>query len=567
MDKEILVIDDEEIILFVFKKALSKEGVNVTTVNTFYKAVDTLHEKEFDLIFTDIKLSGKSGIDILHETKKINQTCPVIIMTGFPNIKTASESVRLGAFDYLIKPIDIEDLLDRTEKALNQRKIIEEEKKRCKNIDAVFRNVNAGIITVNKELKIIEINNTAEEMFGIVNLQIKGNLFNSLLTGCKCGAKSLEAINETIEKKHTVEINRIECKHNNQPEKIIYISTFPLINNSNIFYGCGLIIREEARKHHHKKHLKNREQYYNMIGKSAKMQKIYDLIDNFADPQTKVLVIGETGTGKELIAEALHYQSCRKNGPFIKVNCAALSDDLLQSELFGHVKGAFTGAFSNRIGMFEKANNGTIFLDEIGDISIKMQASLLRVLQNSEFNKLGDFNTIKTNSRIIAATNQNLLKKVEDGTFREDLYHRLSVIEFNLPPLRERSEDIPILTKHFLEKFNKKFDKNIKNLSYDAEKTLANYKWSGNIRELENKLEHAFLLCKDNILKLEDFPSLVTEESVRDIDMIKEGIHNGPEKIRSVLKSTGWNKSKAAQILADDRKTIYRKLKIYNIEP
>lgn len=250
MDKEILVIDNGETLLFISQNALSKEGVNVTIINSFDKAVDKLQEKEFELVFIDLKLSDKSSIDILLQTKRTNQTCPVIVITSFSQIKTAFEAVRLGAFDYLTKPIDIENLNHCTKIALEQSSVIEEQKKYRKNIDTVFRNVNAGIITVDKELKVIEINNAAEEIFGIVKLQIKGNIFNSLLTGCRCGAKALEVINETLNKKQSVEINRIKCKHNNQPGQITYISTFPLINHCNVFCGCGLIIiREEVRQY------------------------------------------------------------------------------------------------------------------------------------------------------------------------------------------------------------------------------------------------------------------------------------------------------------------------------
>ncbi len=269
MDMEILVIDDDDSLLFIFKKLLSKNGVKVVVVNSFNKAIENLYMRKFDLIFSDINLPDNTGINILEESKKTNQNCPIIIITGSPEIKTVSEAVRQGAFDYLVKPLDFSKLIYYTENLLKKRKSIKEQEIRFANIDAVFKNINVGIISVNTNLEIIEINNTAEKMFKIKNTQVKGKPFNSLLIRCECGIKALEAINETLSSKQRVEIEVIECTHNNQSSKLSYISTFPLIDYSNIFYGCGLIIGDKAGQYYYEMNLKKREQYYNMIDNSS----------------------------------------------------------------------------------------------------------------------------------------------------------------------------------------------------------------------------------------------------------------------------------------------------------
>jgi transcriptional regulator with PAS, ATPase and Fis domain len=281
--------------------------------------------------------------------------------------------------------------------------------------------------------------------------------------------------------------------------------------------------------------------------------------------QTTVLVTGESGTGKELVAEALHLSGDRSHKALVKVNCSALPESLLESELFGHVKGAFTGAIRDNIGRFHRADGGTIFFDEIGDISPKVQLKLLRVLEEREFERVGSSAPNKVDVRLIAATNRNLLEKVGNGELREDLYYRLKVIEIKLPPLRDRREDIPLLVEHFRNGFNAKFKKNIEGISADVLKAFLKCPWRGNVRELEHIMEHAFVLCNRNVITFDNLPSdfVTAPETVRHSAL--ESVEADSQGILEALEKTAWNKAKAARLLGIDRVTLYRKIKRYNL--
>jgi len=295
------------------------------------------------------------------------------------------------------------------------------------------------------------------------------------------------------------------------------------------------------------------------------MQKIYSFIEALSDTQTTVLITGENGTGKGLLAEALHCSKKDNKNPFVVVGCASLSDNLLESELFGHVKGAFTSAASDRVGRFQKADGGTIFLDEIGDVSDSMQLRLLRVLQEMEFERVGDSTPVRVNVRVIAATNQDIRKKVRHKKFREDLYHRLKVVELAIPPLRERREDIPLLVDHFIKVFNKKLNKDIKSVSADVLKVLMDYKWPGNIRELQHALEHAFVVCKNPYITVDNLPSEICVNET--VSVHSKGVKklNEFDSIVNALNKTGWNKAKAARLLGMGRTTLYMKIDEYHI--
>jgi transcriptional regulator with PAS, ATPase and Fis domain len=286
---------------------------------------------------------------------------------------------------------------------------------------------------------------------------------------------------------------------------------------------------------------------------------MFGLIENLAEVDTTVLITGESGTGKELVAEALHYRSNRRDGALVKVNCAALPENLLESELFGHIKGSFTGALRDKIGRFEQADGGTIFLDEIGDISPAMQVRLLRVLQNKEIEKVGGTGTLKVDVRIVAATNQDLLKKVRQDEFREDLYYRLRVVQIPMPPLRDRREDIPLLIDHFVNLYNQRFKRNITGLSESALRLMTLYGWPGNIRELQHAVEHAFVLCRQEIIEIGHLPPELSELQLTDQDEVSEP-NDELARVIAALEKAGWNKSRAARLLGVSRRTIYRKM-------
>ncbi len=560
----VLVADDEEGIRFTFDRFLSNNGYLVTTAKNFEEAlVNIRNDAGFDVIFIDIILEGGSGIDILKEIRDSGITSPVIMITGYPNIETASEAVRLGAFDYIPKPVHKETLMHVTGMALQYKRLNDEKEKYRANIDAIYRNIKDAIIMVDSGLSVLELNDAAVNICGLNRKDI-GRHFGS--TERNCNGKCLETMAETLSKKASVEVSRFECHSRDNLRQVVSIMTSPLLNTQGAPYGAIMVVRDETRLSNLEIDLKERQQFHNLIGKSEKMQEIYSLIEMLADTPTTVLITGESGTGKELVAEALHYRSNRSNGPLVKVNCSALAENLLESELFGHVRGAFTGAIKDKIGRFERANGGTIFLDEIGDISPRIQVGLLRVLQEKEFERVGDSTPVKIDVRVVTATNQDLYKKVRAGIFREDLYYRLHVINLNIPSLKERREDIPLLVEHFINKFNRGFNKDIKGVSDDVQKIFMEYPWSGNVRELEHALEHAFILSRQPVITIDHLPQEFKSLAKSKGEMhCEEEVSNEIEKIRHALEKTSWNKAEAARLLGMSRRTLYRKIEDYKI--
>jgi DNA-binding NtrC family response regulator len=518
---------------------------------------------DFDLIFSDIILENKTGIDILREIREKDIKCPVVLITGYPDVNSALNALRLGVFDYIVKPVLKETLFQVTNVAL-QHKALMDEKEKCRlNLEAIFRSVKDALITVSADMTILETNDASESICNLSRDGV-GKPFDSLQK--YCDGKCLDALKETVEKKVPVEFSRIECKHKLRQHQVVTITTYPLQDNKGVFSGAVLVVRDETHLAELERDMKERHQFHNIIGKSDRMEEIYALVEDLSEVQTTVLIVGESGTGKELVAEALHYNGNRSHKPFVKVNCSALSENLLESELFGHVKGAFTGAVQDRVGRFQKADGGTIFLDEIGDISPRTQLQLLRVLQEREFERVGDSTPIKVDVRVVAATNQNLEEKIRRGEFREDLYYRLKVVEIRMPPLRERGEDIPLLVEHFLEKFNKKLSKDIVSVSSDVQKIFMEYPWPGNIRELEHTMEHAFVLCRQKTITVDDLPFVFRKTDGENIPLPVNPKYDERREIISVLEKTGWNRMKAARLLGMSRSTIYRKIMEYKIE-
>mgnify|MGYP001776371883 CR=1 FL=1 len=314
--------------------------------------------------------------------------------------------------------------------------------------------------------------------------------------------------------------------------------------------------------------LRSQQRYSKIIGKSGKLSEMMQIINQVASTKASVLITGESGTGKELVADAIVSLSDRKDKPFIKVHCASLSESLLESELFGHEKGAFTGATAQKRGRFELADGGTIFLDEIGEINPSTQVKILRVLQEREFERVGGEKTIKVDVRVIAATNRNLLEEVKKGAFREDLYYRLNVVHIEVPPLRERKEDIELLALNFLDQFNKEDGRKIEGISSQARKALLSYDWPGNIRELKNSIESSVVLARGNIIQLEDLPAQITSQVAENKSSITIDLPVTMEEaerkiILSTIEYCAGNKSKASELLEIGRKTLHRKLNEY----
>ncbi len=434
------------------REVLEKKGYTPITALNGLEALNIIKQQEPDIILTDIRMPEMDGMELLRVLTKDYPHIPVIMVTAHGTIETAVDAMKMGAKDYILKPIRINEILSKVE-------------------------------------RITQLNSLIKE-------------------------------NEYLLSK-----------------------------------------------------LKQTYDFTNMIGKTEKIRKLFDLVKDVAATNTTVLIEGESGVGKELIANAIHYNSPRAKRPFVKVNCGVLAESLLESELFGHVRGAFTGAIRDKIGRFEMANGGTLFLDEIGDISLNMQLKLLRVLQEGEFERVGGTETIKVDVRIIAATNKDLKKAMQEGTFRQDLYYRLNVIPIHVPPLRERREDIKYLTYHFMEKFNKIYGKNVTEITPEAMVILENYDYPGNIRELENLIERIIVLNKKNVITVKDLPENV-RNYVGDFDTDKIDFSRGFNQlvedyeknlILKALEQNKFNKVQTAKMLQMNRSTLISKLKKYQI--
>ena len=564
MEPKILVVDDEESIRYTFEIFLSEVGYAVTGASSYSDAVSLMRENDFDLIYVDIVMEGKTGIELLKTARKTWPSVPVIIITGAPSLETAAESLRQGALDYIVKPIR-QNALVRSASIALKHKAVTDEKEQCRlNFEAIFRSVKDGIITVDESMAIVEINEAAERICQIKRDAAIGKPFRILAE--RCQGKCIEVLDEIFESRKALEIRYVECLVEPDRRQVVSMTASPLLAIANVFTGAVLVIRDETRIVELESFLKENLEKSQIVGDSAGIQKVRSLIKDLADVQTTVLVTGESGTGKELVVEELHRSGERREKPLVKVNCAALSENLLESELFGHVVGAFTGAVKNKIGRFQRADGGTLFLDEIGEISPRMQLRLLRVLETMEFERVGDSNPIKVDVRVVTATNRDLKEKVAKGEFREDLYYRLKVVEIKLPPLRERPEDIPILVKHFLALFNLKFDKKVKDISTEVWKILNSHRWPGNVRELENAIEHAFIHCHEGAITVNHLPLELRMLQGSEPRAVPRTEDQESEVIRRALRKALWNKSRAAELLGISRRTIYRKMQKYGIE-
>lgn len=440
----VLVVDDEEGIRESLSDILKDEGHEVITSETGEEALKIIRENNPDLIFLDIWLPGMDGLQALKEIKEVNPELTVVMISGHGTIDLAVKATKMGAYEFLEKPLSIDRVLLVTKNALEKKKIELE----------------------NKALK--------------------------------------------------------------------------------------LNLKKQRR----------------LIGNSLKMQRLQEQIEMAAKSNSRVLILGESGSGKELVAHILHEKSSRANKPFIEVNCAAIPQELIESELFGHEKGSFTGAFERKKGKFELANEGTLFLDEVGDMSLTTQSKVLRVIETQEFQRVGGSKSIKVDVRIISATNKDLFEEVKKGTFREDLFYRLNVIPIFVPPLRERKEDIPELVKYFLDYCAKEYGQKPKKITPEALKAIENYNWPGNIRELRNVIERLVIMTPSNIISPKDI--IISETSRSDYfsyKTLKEAKESFEKDfITKKLEENNWNISKTAEILNIERSNLHRKIKAYNIK-
>ncbi len=440
---KILIVDDELSVRRSLKHWFLEDGFDVETAEDGQDALEKMHSGPYDIILVDIKMPGMDGITLQKRLKEIDENVIVIIITAYASVDTAVDALKHGAFDYVTKPIDPDDLSHLIRNALKQKELSEE------------------------------------------NVRLK--------------------------------------------EKISEMSMKDQI-----------------------------------IGKSTEMKRVFDMIDQVASTDSTVLIRGESGTGKELIARAIHSQSKRRYLPIVAVNCGSIPETLLESELFGHEKGAFTGAQYRRKGKLELADGGTLFLDEIGDISPKMQVDLLRVLESRTFTRLGGNEEITSDFRLICATNKNLEQSVEEGEFRKDLYYRINVFTIFVPPLRERKPDIIPLAEHFIQKYSRQMSKPERELTSEVKETLKSYRWPGNVRELENAIERAMVIGKSAEITEDDLPVHCQQESSNGHDLSLESLEE--DHIKRVLKEFDGNVTHSAKALGIDRVTLYNKIKKYGIK-
>ncbi|MEO5356382.1 MAG: sigma 54-interacting transcriptional regulator [Nitrospirae bacterium YQR-1] len=560
----VLYVEDNNSIREDMTYVLGRFFSLVTTATNGKDAVDMYQLQKYDLIISDIRMPVMDGIEMTKEIKKINKEQVIIITSAHDEARYLLDLTNLGIDKFVMKPIDNKTFLKTVAQSCRHITYEREIQRYKTNTEAIFRSVGEAIITVDNDMKIINANNAVKTICGKVPENIIGNDFNSVFSTCTNSC--CETLAETMRDGEPSKKSRLECCQSHKTS-VVNVTTYPLLGNNGKHYGAVMVIRDDTYTSMLETELKQRREYHKLVGKSEAMQKVYSLIQSLAVVKTTVVITGESGTGKELVAEAIHYTGERGGKPLVKVNCSALSEGLLESELFGHVKGAFTGALKDKTGRFQMAEGGTIFLDEIGDMSLNTQLRLLRVLQEFEFERVGDSIPVKSDVRVLAATNQDLKRKVVKGEFREDLYYRINVMELHIPPLRERLSDIHSLVSHFLDKFNLRFKKNIQNVSADVMKRFMGHRWAGNVRELEHAMEHAFVLCDKPVITVDDLPANFKERA--------EIIENTPEgfllpdernKIIQALEQSRWKKNKAAELLGVSRVTLYEKMKKHNIK-
>ncbi|MBF0621213.1 MAG: sigma 54-interacting transcriptional regulator [Magnetococcales bacterium] len=564
MKATILVVEDERKMQQLFARILSNQGHTVSCADDYETALLTLENSRFDLVLSDIILGKQTGLDLLKAAQEREFSAYFIMVTGNPSLESAQKAIRYGAFDFITKPVLKEALLRTIEQALKHKALQDEKSKLRANLTAIFNSVDDAIITVDEAVTLIEVNHAASALCQLAQSEV-GHPFTTHDSHCQ--GQCMTVVRQALARREKIVHQHIVCHCSSRPEQVVKVTASPLLRGAGEFSGAVMIVADQTQLATMEKALNARRQFHRLIGQSQPMQDVFNLIEDLANVETTVLITGQSGTGKELVAEAIHNQGSRKNKPLICVNCAALSDNLLESELFGHVKGAFTGALKDRIGRFQLADKGTLFLDEIGDISTHLQVRLLRVLQEKQFERVGEATTISVDVRVIAATNQNLKQRIAQGKFREDLYYRLNVVELHIPALKNRSDDIPLLVDHFIQHFNNKYDREISTLSQEAIQTIMNHTWPGNVRELEHALEHAFVVCHDSVIESHHLPSffLSSLEPTETAVQTSTPVISEKEAIRNALQQTYWRRQDAAKLLGMARSTFFRKMKKYGI--
>jgi PAS domain S-box-containing protein len=447
------------------------------------------------------------------------------------------------------------------------RKVSQEKESYRLTLEAIFQSVPDAILTVDQELSVVEVNKAFEDFCQVSRANLVGEQLDALKLSCS-GA-CLESLRETVRSGRRMREYRARCGRPEREGRVLVLSTAPFMNRAGAPVGAVLTITDITRLTELEARLSGQHSFHKIIGKSRRMAEIFVVLQEVAGLESTILLCGESGTGKELMVDAIHAESPRAGKPLIKVNCAALTESILESELFGHVRGAFTGAVRDKVGRFQAAEGGTIFLDEIGEISPRIQLKLLRFLDQREFERVGDARTAKADVRVVAATNVDLSERVRQGFFREDLYYRLKVMVLHLPPLRERKEDIPLLVEHFLAQFRKSLKKDVQGVSTEAMELLLAYAWPGNVRELKHCLEHGCILSPGGLIMPGHLPAELREGALAVQPLSPAGAAMGADaeraRLLAALEAARWNKTRAADLLGMSRKTLYRRLETLGI--
>ena len=556
----ILVIEDEELLRRTFSHQLEDAGYVTYCVNSFENAVAELEKNRYDVIVSDIMLGQQTGVDVLEWMRVHGDESPVILVTGHPDVSTASNAIRFQAFEYLLKPVQQEKLVRTVQHAVSFVRLKGEKLRLTNELNAIFDTMTEAVFTVDTRLNITRMNKAFCALFELDENSTKRRSIDGLqVDGFDEVSKLLGTV---IRDGSIVENANLELRVKSGKSVFVSANIAPLSSFYPETNAALVVFRDKTRLHKLQNRVLGSKRMGDLVGNSPAMLSLFQSIEDVAETDTTVLITGETGTGKEVVANTIHQYSNRSNRPFVAINCAVFSEGLLESELFGHVRGAFTNAHSSRKGRFEAANGGTVFLDEIGDLPPHMQLKLLRVLQERKIERVGDNHSIHLDVRILAATHRDLKKHIQQGKFREDLYYRLNVVQINVPPLRDRIEDVPLLAEHFRNQLNRAMHKSIDIIPDKTLDLLKNNHWTGNVREFINVLERAFIGCHENILRPNHIP--------REIVVENQVLFNSEElteetEIRELLVRTDWNIAKTARILGIARNTLYRKIRKYSI--
>lgn len=561
----ILIIDDTPANLNLLSSILKNHGYYTRPAPNGQFALSAAQGDPPDLILLDVKMPKMDGYEVCKRLKANEQTqaIPIIFISALSEVEDKVKGFTAGGVDYIIKPFQEEEVLARVKTHLALKAAIQAKDESNAMLTAVLQSIPDTIVAVDQQLQIVSVNGTQGSDLASQTLTVEQA--QTMLENCEGVCRTV--LTQTLQTQTPVHEYRGQCACGLGQSRMMVWNTTPLETHDNHFSGAVMVMRDITRLTELENKLLIRHSFRNIISKNTQMHNLFTLIEQMADLDMIVLVTGASGTGKELIADAIHQTSRRANQPFIKVNCAALSENLLESELFGHVRGAFTGAVNDRIGRFQAAEKGTLFLDEIGEISMPFQAKLLRILEQKEYERIGETKTRKADVRIIAATNRDLLKKVQAGEFREDLFYRLRGVHIQLPPLEERTEDIPLLINHFVQRFQESTHRNIEGVSDEVMKIFLNHPWPGNIRELKNTIESACALCLGGTVELTHLPPEMIQPVHLSRPQAKTPTQRSEkETILQVLDQTDGNKAKAARLLGMSRGTLYNKLLKYGIE-